>query len=162
MFSDIEDSTTINHDLGDKGWVQLLSKHDRVLKKAIKSHRGHVVKTQGDGFMVAFAEAEQAFLAARDAQRGLAEVAPESVLYGVKVRFGLHKGSVIRRDGDLFGRNVAFAARVAAQADGGEVMVSDALLNSLPAELADLAYETRKAELKGVPGLQTIHVMDWT
>jgi adenylate cyclase len=75
----------------------------------------------------------------------------------VRVRIGAHRGSAVHRDGDLFGRNVAFAARVAAQAGGGEVLVSDAVLKAADAPVV----ETRSTTLKGVPGVQTLHVLDW-
>lgn len=158
LFSDIEGSTELNHQLGDRGWVQLLARHDRILNKAIDAHEGHVIKTQGDGFMVAFAEATQAAGAACEIQRRLARVRAGK-LAGVKVRIGAHKGSAVHRDGDLFGRNVAFAARVAAQARGGEVLVSDAVRASLPDDA--LIVQTRDAELKGIPGLRRLHVLDW-
>ncbi|MET0820765.1 MAG: adenylate/guanylate cyclase domain-containing protein [Aeromicrobium sp.] len=160
MFSDIEGSTELNHRLGDRGWVQLLAKHDRILTKAIERHRGQVVKTQGDGFMVAFAQASEAVTAACDIQRALAKVG-RGRLAGVRVRIGAHRGSAVHRDGDLFGRNVAFAARVAAQADGGEVLVSDAVLDALDDDVAAVV-EVREAELKGVPGTQRLHLLDWT
>lgn len=159
MFSDIEGSTDLNHRLGDRGWVQLLDKHDRLLNRAIDAHAGHVIKTQGDGFMVAFAEAAEAVGAAYDIERSLARVRTGK-LAGVKVRIGAHRGSAVHRDGDLFGRNVAFAARVAAQAAGGEVLVSDTVLTAI-ADLDPLVIETREAELKGVPGRQQLHVLDW-
>lgn len=160
LFSDIENSTALNHRLGDRGWVHLLSKHDRVLKRSIEAHSGHVIKTQGDGFMVAFAEGSEAVDAACDIQRSLTKIRPGSRLAGVKVRIGAHRGSAVHRDGDLFGRNVAYAARVAAQADGSEVLVSDAVLQSIPEETLSV-LETREAELKGVPGTHKLHLIDW-
>lgn len=160
LFSDIEGSTALNHRLGDRGWVQLLSKHDRLLKRAIDAHTGHVVKTQGDGFMVTFVEASEAVGAALEIQRRLENVRAESRLSGIRVRIGAHRGSAVRRDGDLFGRNVAYAARVAAQAKGGEVVVSDAVLRALPEDAVHV-LETREAELKGVPGVHSLHVLDW-
>lgn len=156
MFSDIEGSTDLNHRLGDRGWVQLLAKHDRILTKAIDAHAGHVVKTQGDGFMVAFAEAPQAVAAAFDIERALARIS-SGRLAGVRVRIGAHRGSAVHRDGDLFGRNVALAARIAAQAEGGEVLVSDAVLEMVEAAV----LETREVALKGVPGVQRLHTLDW-
>lgn len=158
LFSDIEGSTELNHRLGDRGWVQLLAKHDRILTKAIDAHEGHVIKKQGDGFMVAFAEATQAVDAARDIQRRLARV-KTGKLADVKIRIGVHKGSAVHRDGDLFGRNVAFAARVAAKARGGEVLVSDAVRAALPDDTPIMS--TRDAELKGIPGMRRLHVLDW-
>jgi adenylate cyclase len=159
LFSDIEGSTALNHRLGDRGWVHLLAKHDRVLQQAIDAHGGHVIKTQGDGFMVAFAEPSEAVGAACDIQRRLDTVRPGSRLSGVRVRIGAHRGSAVHRDGDLFGRNVAYAARVAAQADGAEVLVSDRVLESLTEETR--VIESREVELKGVPGTHRLHAVDW-
>jgi class 3 adenylate cyclase len=160
LFSDIEGSTALNHRLGDRGWVHLLSKHDRLLHRAIDAHAGQVIKTQGDGFMVAFAEASQAVGAAYDIQRDLTKVRPGSRLSGIKVRIGAHRGSAVHRDGDLFGRNVAYAARVAAQANGEEILVSDTVLDAL-GELPVRVLDTREAELKGIPGPQQLHALDW-
>jgi adenylate cyclase len=147
LFSDIEGSTELNHRLGDQGWVRLLGRHDRIIEKAVAAHSGHVIKTQGDGFMVAFAEASEAVGAACDVQRRLAGLRP-------------HRGSAVHRDGDLFGRNVAYAARVAAQAEGGEVLVSDTVLAAL-AEDDHRVLESREAVLKGVPGSHGLHAIDW-
>jgi class 3 adenylate cyclase len=77
----------------------------------------------------------------------------------VRVRIGAHRGSAVHRDGDLFGRNVAYAARVAAQADGAEVLVSDRVLESLTEETR--VIESREVELKGVPGTHRLHAVDW-
>jgi adenylate cyclase len=159
MFSDIEASTELNHRLGDRGWVQLLAKHDRVLTKAIEAHDGHIIKTQGDGFMVAFAEASHAVGAAFDIERAL-DRRRGGRLADVKVRIGAHRGSVVHRDGDLFGRNVALAARVAAQAGGAQVLVSDAVLDAIGTDVPAV-LESREASLKGVPGVHRLHLLDW-
>lgn len=159
MFSDIEGSTELNHLLGDRGWVQLLARHDRVLTKAITAYGGHIIKTQGDGFMVAFAESSHAVGAAFAIQRALARVRSGRLAH-VRVRIGAHRGSAVHRDGDLFGRNVALAARVAAEADGAEVLVSDEVVEAVAAESAPV-LETREAVLKGIPGVQRLHLLDW-
>lgn len=169
LFSDIEGSTALNHELGDRGWVRLLERHDAVVTKAVRGHGGHVVKTQGDGFMVAFADVDDAVAAAFDVQRRITRVRPGSRLGGVRVRIGIHRGVAVHRDGDLFGRNVAYAARVADLAAGGEVLVSDAALTALESlceadpEKHDevVVVETREAELKGVPGTQSVHNLAW-
>ncbi|AWB91532.1 adenylate/guanylate cyclase domain-containing protein [Aeromicrobium chenweiae] len=160
LFSDIEDSTALNHLLGDRDWVRLLARHDRLVKRAVAAHDGHVVKTQGDGFMVAFAEASEAVGAACAIQRALARVRPGRKLDGIRVRVGAHRGSAVHRDNDLFGRNVAIAARVASQADGGEVLVSEAVLAAV-GEDALHVLDSREVELKGVPGTHCLHRIDW-
>ena len=60
LFSDIEESTALNERIGDRAWVRLIDRHDRLVRRHVKSHAGYVVKSQGDGFMVAFAQPEQA------------------------------------------------------------------------------------------------------
>ncbi|WP_435771879.1 adenylate/guanylate cyclase domain-containing protein [Nocardioides sp. SYSU DS0651] len=152
FFSDIENSTQLNDRLGDRTWVKVLAAHDRVLRGRIGQYRGQVVKTAGDGFMVAFRDAEAACRAALDIQRDL----PRDLLlrrHGpVQVRIGIHTGQVVAREGDYFGRNVAMAARVADLAHGGEVLASDAVRDALDDDAAVELSEMGTAELRGLPG----------
>ncbi|WP_082612258.1 MULTISPECIES: adenylate/guanylate cyclase domain-containing protein [unclassified Nocardioides] len=152
FFSDIEDSTPLNDRLGDSTWVKVLAAHDRVLRAQIDKYRGQVVKTAGDGFMVAFRDAEAACRAALGIQRDL----PRDVTlrrYGpILVRIGIHTGQVVARDGDYFGRNVAMAARVANLAHGGETLASDAVREALDDDAAVVLVERDAVELKGLPG----------
>ena len=108
LFSDIEESTALNERIGDRAWVRLISRHDKMVRRHVKTHSGHVVKSQGDGFMVAFAQPEQAVRCSLDIQRALRRQ-PNTF----RVRIGIHVGKSVRRGDDLFGRNVAMAARVA-------------------------------------------------
>ena len=57
LFSDIEESTALNERIGDRAWVRLIESHDKMVSRCVKRHGGHVVKSQGDGFMIAFARA---------------------------------------------------------------------------------------------------------
>src|ERR1700710_1245164 len=68
MFSDIEESTALNERIGDRAWVRLIERHDRMVPRHVKRHHGYVVKSQGDGFMIAFARPEQAVLCSLDVQ----------------------------------------------------------------------------------------------
>lgn len=152
FFSDIEDSTPLNDRLGDATWVKVLAAHDRVLRAQIEKYRGQVVKTAGDGFMVAFRDSEAACRAALGIQRDL----PRDVTlrrYGpILVRIGVHTGQVVARDGDYFGRNVAMAARVANLAHGGEILASDAVREALDDDAALTLVERDAVELKGLAG----------
>lgn len=60
LFSDIEESTALNERIGDRAWVKLISSHDKLVSDLVQRRSGHVVKSQGDGFMIAFARAEEA------------------------------------------------------------------------------------------------------
>jgi adenylate cyclase len=146
LFSDIEESTALNERIGDRAWVRLISKHDKLIRRHVQKQKGHVVKSQGDGFMVAFAEAAQAVRCGVDVQRALRKQPNR-----IRVRIGIHVGKSVRRGDDLFGRNVAMAARVAAQAEGGETLVSEAVRESISDD--DIAFgEGREVELKGFSG----------
>ena len=159
LFSDIEDSTTLNHRLGDDAWVRLLGEHDRIINRAVDAHHGYVVKTQGDGFMVAFGSPADAVGAAVDVQRAISDVRPGSRLDPVRVRIGVHRGPAVHRDNDLFGQNVAMAARVAGQADGEEIIISDAVFDDLGGSVP--VVQARDVELKGIPGTHVVHAIDW-
>jgi class 3 adenylate cyclase len=151
-FSDIEDSTVLNDQLGDAEWVKLLASHDRLIRSAVAARGGHIVKSQGDGFMIAFADAGEAVRGALDLRAAIEAGDRRLRKRPIHVRVGVHIGTAIERDGDLFGRDVALAARVAAEAVGGEILVSDAVHDAV-ADDADLQLvEAQTVELKGLPG----------
>jgi class 3 adenylate cyclase len=155
LFSDIEDSTGLNSELGDEAWVKLLADHDRLLHTYVDKHRGHVVKSQGDGYMVVFSTPELALRAALDIQHALSRTRQKTRRLRrtpLRVRIGLHTGTAVERDGDYFGRNVAMAARVAAMADGGEILVSSEIAESLADSDGFRFTEDDTVELKGLPG----------
>lgn len=163
FFSDIENSTSINSELGDERWMRVLAAHDRLISTYLDKHRGHVVKTQGDGYMVAFSTPAGAAHAALDIQRALnARHQRDRRLRRtpIKVRIGLHRGTAVERDGDWFGRNVALAARIAALAEGGEILVSDDVAEGLHDDPdIDLA-PTEPVEIKGIPGEHTLWMLE--
>jgi adenylate cyclase len=154
FFSDIENSTQLNARMGDRTWVKVLEAHDQVLRSRIAQYRGQVVKTAGDGFMVAFRDPEAACRAAIGIQSDLRRPSELLRRHGkVRVRIGIHTGQVVAKDGDYFGENVALAARVADLASGGEVLCSDAVRDALEEDAAvDLVDPTDPIELKGLPG----------
>jgi class 3 adenylate cyclase len=151
FFSDIEDSTAHNERLGDAAWVRVLDAHDDQLRRVIERRAGHVVKSQGDGFMVVFGEPSAAAKAALEVQEAFVGTLPRTLRRTpIRVRIGMHLGTAVSRDGDYFGRNVAMAARIAAEADGGEVLVSDELRTAL-AEADRFRFEPRgEVDLKGL------------
>ncbi len=160
LFSDIEGSTSLNEELGDQEWVRVLEWHDRQLRARITENDGHVVKTQGDGFMVAFADPIQAVRCAIQFQRDLARKSRKPGRADVRVRVGIHRGEAVHRSGDLFGRNVAAAARVGALADGGQVLVTDPVLERLDPDRV-VVLDTEEVELKGLDGTHRVHALRW-
>lgn len=155
LFSDIEESTALNERIGDRAWVRLIERHGKTVGRHVKRHSGYVVKSQGDGFMIAFARPEQAVRCGLDMQRELAK-RPN----GIRVRIGIHEGKSVRRGDDLFGRNVAMAARVAAAAQGGEVLVSEPVREAMGD--CDIGFDDgRQVELKGFAGSHRLYAVEW-
>ena len=152
LFSDIEESTALNERIGDRAWVRLIGSHDKLVSGLVKRRSGHVVKSQGDGYMIAFARAEQAVRCGIDVQHALRKDAKHKRHGDIRVRIGIHMGRSVRRGEDLFGRNVAMAARVAAQAVGGQILVSQPVRDALR-DCDDIRFdEGRDVELKGFSG----------
>jgi class 3 adenylate cyclase len=160
MFSDIEGSTEKTDRLGDKAWMDVLRDHNAIIREQLKAHGGFEVKSEGDGFMVAFQSAGKALACAAAIQRALAE-RNASAEEPVKVRMGLHAGEVIKEGEDFFGRNVIMAARVASQANGGEILASSVLKALLSG--SDVSWgDSRVVALKGLPGEHEIWAVEWS
>jgi class 3 adenylate cyclase len=158
LFSDIEGSTAMTERLGDQRWLDVLREHNRVVREHVAAHGGYEVKSQGDGFMIAFQSARRALQCAIAIQRAFELHAPAD---GLRVRIGLHVGEVVKEADDFFGKNVILAARIAAQAAGGEILVS-ALVKELTHSASDLRFaEPRRAELKGLSGEYVLHPVAW-
>ena len=128
LFTDVEGSTALTHRLGDAKAREVLREHERMTREALRAHGGAEVKTMGDGFMASFSSATRALECAIAMQRAFAEynagvgaqhAAP------LHIRIGLNAGEPIAEDEDLFGTAVILAARIAAKAEGGEIVVSD-------------------------------------
>ena len=123
LFTDIEGSTRLLHELGGGRYTELLAEHERILREAFVAHHGRVVDTQGDSFFVAFRRAKDAVAAAVDAQRDLAAGSwPEGA--HVKVRMGLHTGEPQVGEERYVGLGVHKAARIGAAGHGGQVLLS--------------------------------------
>jgi class 3 adenylate cyclase len=160
LFSDIEGSTAITERLGDQRWLDLLRAHNAIVRKRVAAHEGFEVKSEGDGFMLAFGSARKALQCAVDIQRAFAQ-RNESDDEPIHVRIGLHTGEAIKEADDFFGKNVILAARIAGQAKGGEILVSS-LLKELTESGGDIAFgEGREVELKGLSGQHHVFEVVW-
>jgi class 3 adenylate cyclase len=144
LFTDIVASTEQLATKGDHAWRTILDDHDRTIDDIVATYRGQVHKRLGDGILATFdgpARAVRCAVAIRDAL----------VDHGVIVRAGLHTGEVELRSDDLTGLAVHIGARVAALAEGGEVLVSSTVKDLVGG--SGITFEDRgEHELKGVPG----------
>src|SRR5262249_36871502 len=95
VFTDIEGSTKLAHDLGTERWGEILAQHAAVVRQAVARNEGTIVRTEGDSFFLAFRSAQQAIAAAAEAERGFAA---QDWAHGatVKVRIGMHTGENAR------------------------------------------------------------------
>jgi class 3 adenylate cyclase len=161
MFSDIEGSTAITERLGDDRWLHLLRAHNAIVREQVAMHGGFEVKSQGDGFMLAFASARRALLCAVAMQRAFAAYSAQHSAEAIRVRIGLHTGEAIKEADDFFGKNVILAARIAAQAHGGEILASS-LVKQLTESAGDVRFDAgREVTLKGLSGTYTVHTIRW-
>jgi predicted ATPase len=160
LFTDIEGSTRLLHELGD-AYADALAEHRRALRETFARHGGVEVDTQGDAFFVAFARAKDALAAARAGQEAL-DGGP------IRVRMGLHTGEPIVTEEGYVGIDIHRAARIAAAAHGGQVVVSqttrdlassDALRDLGEHRLKDLSAPERLFQLEGgeFPPLKTLY-----
>jgi class 3 adenylate cyclase/predicted ATPase/Tfp pilus assembly protein PilF len=136
LFTDIEGSTTLWEQHPD-AMQAALARHDSVLRQAVESSNGCIIKSTGDGVYAVFAAATDALAACLAAQRclqqpqdGAANTAPQGtgvpMPLSLRVRMGLHTGAAELRDGDYFGAVLNRAARIMSAAHGGQVLLSSA------------------------------------
>jgi class 3 adenylate cyclase len=121
LFTDLVGHTEMMSRLGDERGRALLREHENITRSLLKQYGGTEVKTMGDGFMASFGSVTKAVECAMTLQRAFAERDGEPL----SVRVGLNAGEPIEEDGDLFGATVILASRIAAKADGGEILVAD-------------------------------------
>ncbi len=151
LFSDIVDSTEKLEQLGDSAWVKLLREHNERIRRVIDRHHGRELATLGDGFLALFDGATRAALAAAQMDDAVNEL-------GLRVRVGLHTGEVEISGGQARGVAVHAAARVAALAGPGDVLVSGTTHDLLDG--SGLYFDSRgEHQLKGLSGPRPIFAL---
>ena len=131
LFTDVEGSTKLLHELGAESYAEALAAHRRVIRAACARHDGVEVDTQGDAFFVAFTTAPAALAAAAELTEALSS-GP------VRVRVGLHTGTPLLSDEGYVGVDVHRGARIAASGHGGQVLVSQETASLVDGDLHDL------------------------
>ena len=184
LFTDVEGSTAMTQRLGDAKAREVLREHERITREALKSHGGSEVKTMGDGFMASFGSAVRALECAVAMQRGFEErnaslPAHPEALEGragggasgtasepLHVRIGLNAGEPIAEDdpdgrGDLFGTAVIRAARIAAMAQGGEILAAN-VVRELAEGKGFLFGDRGEVALRGFDDPVRVFEVRWT
>lgn len=161
VFTDLEESTAMLERLGEERWLELMATHNRLVRNSVAEHSGEVVKSQGDGFMLAFASASASLAWAVHVQRLLARYNTSHPDQPLRMRIGAHTGNIFHAESDYLGRAVVLAARITGRAEGGQILVSAACREytqrvgrwrySGPAELA----------LKGLASVELVYSLEW-
>jgi adenylate cyclase len=148
LFTDLVDFSSWALEAGDEAVIELLRRVGVSVEPAISARGGQVVKRLGDGLMAVFDDTGGALEAALEACRKVAEVDVDG--HRPALRAGVHHGRPRKLGGDYLGVDVNIAARVAAAASGGEVLVSEAACARLPEGAFDLRQK-RRFKAKGAP-----------
>jgi class 3 adenylate cyclase len=161
LFSDMEGFTEMTQRIGDLEAREVIRRHNAIVRRACAAHGGYEVELQGDGFLLAFGSARSGLHCATTIQRALADDAARHPEEPIRVRIGLHTGEVLRDADKFFGATVILAARIAAQAGGGEILASS-LLKQLTESLGDLRFDApRQVQLKGFAGSYEVFPVEW-
>jgi class 3 adenylate cyclase len=150
LFTDVVGSTELAGELGDQAWSELLEQHHALVRRELDRFGGEEIDTAGDGFLALFDVPARAIRCALDIRDALQEL-------GLQVRAGVHTGEVERLGGEKpRGIAVHVAARVAAQADAGQVLVT-ATTRDLVAGSGLEFEDCGQRPLKGIPGPRHLH-----
>jgi class 3 adenylate cyclase len=156
MLSDIADAGTAAEDLGPERWERLVSDHHLLVERLVGAHDGQVMKFQDDGFLASFNSAHAGLHAALELQRTF--TAGSSSL---AIRIGLHSGFVMGNPEQLLGRNVVLASRIAAQAKGGEILVSSTARDYTQTDPSFRFEEHGEYHFKGLHGEHVVYSLLW-
>lgn len=157
VFTDLVDFSSWALEAGDTNALELLRQVGVALESAITSHEGRVVKRLGDGLMAVFGRPQEAVDAAHEACEAVAQVRVGG--HRPQLRVGVHVGRPRKLGGDYFGVDVNIAARIAAAAGGGEVLVSETVAAHLDARTTSLRRRWR-FKAKGTPEHLKVYVAE--
>ena len=144
LFTDIVGSTETAVSMGDRAWVSLVAEHHRLVRAQLTRFRGREIDTAGDGFFASFDGPARAIRCAETIAEQVGDL-------GLAIRAGIDTGECEMVDGKVAGIAVNIGARVAAVAEGGEVLVSQTVRDLVAGSGIDFD-ERGDHELKGIPG----------
>jgi len=159
MLSDIADASGAAQALGAERWEQVIRDHHLLVERLVASHDGQVVKFEGDGFLASYNSAHAGLHAAVELQRTFAAGPADQRSLGIRV--GLHAGFVLGNPEQMMGRNVVLAARIAAQAKGGEILVSSTARDYTQTDPSFRFEEHGEYHFKGLHGEHLVYSLVW-
>jgi class 3 adenylate cyclase/tetratricopeptide (TPR) repeat protein len=161
MMTDVEGSTALRMERGDVVADEILGTHAQILRDQIRSHAGQERQFLGDGFLVSFWSPLDAVRCAISIQRALEEHSAADPDRRIRVRIGIHVGEVTERAGELYGQALHAAARVMAEASGGQVLVSPAVRDVVQPGGTWRFVDSGLFWLKGFPERWRLYEVAW-
>jgi class 3 adenylate cyclase len=159
LFSDIRGFTEFTDRHGDESAYRMLRIHNALVQEQLALYRGHVVKTQGDSFMVSFDSARTAVTCAIAIQKAVRATNQGQDGGGIGVGIGINTGEPVREGADFFGGTVNLASRICAVAEPGQVLVSETV-RAVTGKMEGTAFEDRgDFELKGFQEPQRLYAV---
>jgi class 3 adenylate cyclase/pimeloyl-ACP methyl ester carboxylesterase len=152
LFTDIVASTEHQAWVGPREWSRLTDRHDAMVRAALSRHRGHEVKTTGDGFLATFDATGRALRCAADILMSAHDI-------GLTLRAGVHTGEVEVRGDDIAGLAVTIAKRICDLAGPGELLVSETVRSNMVGSRIITFLDRGDHELKGVPGTWRVYAV---
>src|SRR5215218_5770777 len=162
MMTDVEGSTALRLERGDAVAEEMLRAHAEMLRAQLAKHRGQERQFLGDGFLLSFPTPRDAVAAAIDMQRALAEHNAADPEHGIRIRIGVHVGEVNVHEGELYGQTLHAAARVMAEAAGGQILVSRAVHDAIEPGGSWRCVDSGLYWLKGFPERWRLYEVAWT
>lgn len=160
LFTDIVDSTSMTHQIGDEAAMEFLDVHDRIVRNALGALGGREVKHTGDGIMASFFSAAGAVKCAAQIQREIASHRQEKKDRPIQLRIGVAAGEPVEHHNDLFGCTVQLAARLCSQAKPEQILVSSAVAELCVGKTLSF-QEVGEVSLKGFDGPVRAHAVNW-
>lgn len=162
MFTDMERSTDIAASFGNEAAQAVMRAHNEIVREQVAAAGGTELRSLGDGFKIAFTSVRKAVEAAIGIQRAVERHCAEERGTSFALRIGMNTGEAMEEEGDLFGTVVNAAARIAAKAKGGQILVSDVVKQLAAGSVADDTFVDRgRFRLKGFPDRWRLHEVVW-
>lgn len=164
LVSDIEESTNKLKNKNQSEWLNLIEKHNVIVRERIAKHNGVELRTQGDGFVIAFYTSKDSVLFSLDVQLAFVLWNAECILKHdqIRVRIGLHFNEIRLKDGYPEGKTALIASRISALAKGGEIIVSDTIYSAVQ---HDLNINFQDFGIRSLKGLEIesyqLYKIDW-
>jgi class 3 adenylate cyclase len=159
MLSDIADADAAAERLGPERWDRLLADHRLLVEQLVSHHDGTIMKFERDGFLASFTSAQAGVHTAIELQRTFNT--GDEADSQLAVRVGVHSGFVIANPDQLMGRNVVLAARIAAKAKAGEILVSSLLKEYTESDPGLRFEEYGEYHFKGLHGEHVVYAVQW-